>query len=148
MPLQERLMEDLKEALRQQDKRRVSTIRLLRAAIQNEEIARREPLEEGDLLNVVARQVRQRQESIAEFKRGNRPDLVEQEEAELAILRTYLPQQLTLEELSDLARRAIAEVAARGPQDKGKVMGRLMPQVKGKAEGALVNRVVTQLLGG
>lgn len=148
MPLQERLFEDLKDAMRQRDDLRRSTLRLIRAAIQNEEIAQRKPLDDGGVTDVLSRLARQHQESITEFRRGNRPDLVEREEAELAILRQYLPQQLTRQEIVDLARYIIGEVGAAGPTDLGKVMGRLMPQLRGKADGAQVRQVVAELLGG
>lgn len=148
MPLQERLFEDLKDAMRQRDDLRRSTLRLIRAAIQNEEIAQRKPLDDRGVTDVLSRLARQHQESIAEFQRGNRPDLVEREQAELGILRQYLPQQLTRQEIVELARRAIDEAGATGPTDLGKVMGRLMPQVRGRAEGAQVRQVVAELLGG
>ena len=92
--------------------------------------------DDDGIIGVISRQVRQRRESIYEFRKGNREDLVEREEAELAILLNYLPPQLTGEELAGLAQAVIGEVGARGPGDKGKVMGKLMPQVRGKAEGS------------
>ena len=147
MPLQERIVEDLKDAMRQRDDLRRSTLRLIRAAIQNEEIARRKSLDDAEVITILSRLVRQHQESITEFRRGNRPDLVEREEAELAFVRQYLPQQLTHQEVTELARQVIAEVGASGPTDLGKVMGRLMPQVRGRAEGAAVRQVVAELLG-
>ena len=147
MPLQERIVEDLRDAMRQRDDLRRSTLRLIRAAIQNEEIARRKSLDDAEVVNVLSRLVRQHQESITEFRRGNRPDLVEREEAELAFVRQYLPQQLTHQEVTELARQVIAEVGASGPTDLGKVMGRLMPQVRGRADGATVRQVVAELLG-
>ncbi len=147
MPLQERLLEDLRDAMRQRDDLRRSTLRLIRAAIQNEEIAHREPLDDAGIIDILSRLVRQHQESIAEFQRGNRPDLIEREEAELAIVREYLPQPLTGQELAELARRAIDEVGATGPAELGKVMGLLMPQVRGRAGGAEARQVVSELLG-
>ena len=90
--------------------------------------------------------MRQRRESISEFRKGNRDDLVQREESELAVLLEYLPQQLTPEEIADLARQAVSEVGARGPGDKGRVMGKLMPSVRGRADGSVVNEVVTGIL--
>jgi uncharacterized protein YqeY len=119
---------------------------MLRSAIEYEEVARGKELDDAGVLEMVARQVKQHNDSIEMFRRGNRPDLFEKEEAELAILKSYLPPQLSHNELVNLAKEAIAQVGAKGPQDKGKVMGRLMPQVKGKASGNDVNEVVTQLL--
>ena len=148
MSLRESLVEDLKDAMRQKDELRRSTLRLIRAAIQNEEISLRKSLDDAGVINILSQQARQRQESIAEFQRGNRPELVEREEAELAIIRHYMPQQLTRDEITELARQAIAEVGATEASDTGKVMGRLMPQLRGKAEGGEVSQVVTELLAG
>ena len=141
-------MHDLQEAMRQQDVLRRLTLRMLRAAIHNEEIAQGKPLDDTGVVAVISRQARQRQESIEAFRKGNRPDLVEQEEAELAVLRQYLPEPLPHEEIVELAGKVIQEVGATGPSDLGKVMGRLMPQVRGRAEGAQVSELVTELLKG
>lgn len=132
--------------MRQRDDLRRTTLRLIRAAIQNEEISLRKPLDDAGVISILARQVRQHQESVDEFRRGNRSDLVEREEAELVIIRQYLPQQLTRAEIIELARRAISEVGATGPGDLGKAMSRLMPQVRGRADGAQVSQVVNELL--
>ncbi|MBI3931249.1 MAG: GatB/YqeY domain-containing protein [Chloroflexi bacterium] len=129
------------------DKVRRSIIRLVLAGVQNAAIARQAPLEDSDILGIVAREVRQHQESIEAFKQGKRADLVAQEEAELVILQEYLPQQITRDEIIAEARRVIGEVGARGPGDKGKVMPRLIAQLKGKADGREINTVVTELLG-
>ena len=147
MGLKERLDDDLKRAIREQDALRRTALRSLRSEVHNEEIALQKPLDDDDgIIGVISRQVRQRRESISEFRKGNREDLVEREEADLAILLNYLPPQLTRGELAGLAEAVIGEVGAQGPGDKGKVMGKLMPQVRGKAEGSAVNEVVTGLL--
>lgn len=146
MPLQERLSEDLKDAMRKKDDLRRSTIRMIRSAIGYEEIDQHKTLDDAGVISVLAKLAKQHQESITEFKRGNRPDLVAKEEAEMAILRQYLPQQLTQEELAVLVRGAIAEVGAKSIQDMNKVMGKLMPQVRGKADGAAVSQAVRNLL--
>ncbi len=148
MSLQERLVEDIKDAMRQKDELRRTTLRMIRSAIQYEEIAKQEPLDDPGVVNILSRMVRQHQESITEFKRGNRPDMVEREEAELAIVRSYLPEQMSSDDIADLARKVIADVGAAGPGDMGKVMGQLMPQVRGKADGGEVSRVVNELLAG
>ncbi len=145
--LKQRLTDDVKQALRSGDKLRVSVIRLVMAAVQNAEIARRDTLADADILGIIAKEVRQRHESIEAFKLGNRGDLVAQEEAELAILQAYLPQQMTRDEIITEARRVIAEVGAQGPGDKGKVMPKLIAELKGKADGREINAVVTELLG-
>ena len=144
--LQQRLKEDLKQALRNGDKVRVSALRLALSSIHNTEIARGAPLGDDDVLGVMAKQVKQHRESIDAFSKGNRHDLVDKEKKELAILQEYLPQLMSREEIAAVARQVIEEVGARGPSDKGKVMSKLMAQVKGKAEGRDVNAVVSELL--
>ena len=147
MPLKDRLDEDLKSAIRAQDALRRNVLRSLRSEVHNEEIAQQKPLDDDDaIIGVISRQVRQRRESISEFRKGRRDDLVQREESELAVLLEYLPQQLTPEEIADLAREAVGEVGARGPGDKGRVMGKLMPLVRGRADGSVVNEVVTGIL--
>jgi uncharacterized protein YqeY len=145
-PLKQKLAADLKEAMRREDKARRSTIRLVLAAVNNAEIAKQASLTDGDVLGIMAKEVRQRHESIEAFKQGNRADLVAQEEAELAILNEYLPQQMTRDEIIKAAQEVIIEVGARGVADKGKVMHRLIAQLKGKADGREINAVVTELL--
>ena len=144
--LKERLNNDLKQAVRAGDKVRRSVIRLVLAAVQNAEIARQAALEDNDILGVIAKEVRQRQESIEAFKQGNRDDLVAQEKAEQAVLQEYLPRQMTRDEIVAEARRVIEEVGAQGPSDKGKVMSKLIAQLKGRADGREINAVVTELL--
>ena len=144
--LKQKLMEDLKQALKNQDKVRRSVIRLVMSAIKNAEIARQSDLTDPDILGVIAKEVKQRRESIEAFKQGSRQDLVAQEEAELAVLEEYLPRQMTRDEIIAEARRVIAEVGAQGPGDKGKVMPRLIPQLKGRADGREINEIVTELL--
>ena len=144
--LKEKLNSDLREAVRGGDKVRRSVIRLVFAAVQNSEIARQAALEESDILGIIAKEARQRQESVEAFKQGNRQDLVAQEEAELAILQEYLPQQMARDEIIAEARRVIEEVGAQGPGDKGKVMPKLISELKGKADGREINEVVTELL--
>ncbi len=147
MSLKERLMEDLKRAIREGDERRKATLRLVRAAIVNAEIERyRQELDDEGVLAIIAKEAKKRRESIAEFARGGRQDLVDREEAELQILLEYLPKQMTREEIVAMAQRVIEEVGATGPAQMGDVMRRLMPQVKGKADGRLVSQIVTRLL--
>jgi len=144
--LKQRFNDDLKQAMKAGDTVKRSTLRMLLAAIHNAEIAKQDKLEESDILGIVAKEVRQRQESIEAFKQGNRQDLADQEEAEMAILKEYLPEQMSREEVAAAAAKVIAEVGAQGPKDKGKVMSQLMPQLKGKADGREINAVVTELL--
>lgn len=144
--LKERLDEDLKKAIREQDPLRRTALRTIRSEVHNEEITLQKTLDDDGIIGVISRQVRQRRESIFEFRKGQREDLVQREEDDLAILLEYLPPQLTTEELAALVQGVLQEVGAKGPGDKGKVMGKLMPQVKGKTEGSAVNEVVTKLL--
>jgi len=146
LSLKETLLKDQMDAMRKGDRLKVSVLRLLRSAVEYEENARNSTLDDAGVHEIVSRQIRQRNESIEQFRKGNRPDLAEKEAAEAVILKTYLPPQLGREELAKMAQEVIVEVGATGPQDKGKVMGRLMPMVKGKAQGGDVNAVVTELL--
>jgi len=140
------LMDDLKAAMKGRDRSRQLVIQLVRAGIKNAEIAQQKTLDDAGVLGVIAKEAKQRRESIAAFKKGNRPDLVAKEEAELAILLEYLPQQISREEIIAVACQVIKEVGAQGPGDKGKVMQKLMPQLKGKAEGSAINEIVIGLL--
>jgi len=145
--LKQKLSDDLKQAMRNGDGVKRSVIRLVMAAIRNAEIAQRTVLDEDkDILGIIAKEVRQRRESIEAFKQGDRQDLVAEEEAELAILNEYLPQQMTREEILSAARQIIKEVGAQGLGDKGKVMPKLIAQLKGSADGREINAVVTELL--
>jgi len=144
--LKQKLMDDLKQAMKSGDEVKRSAIRLLMAAIKNAEIARQAGLEDADIFGIIAKEIRQRKESIEAFKQGNRQDLVAREEAELAILEKYLPQQVTREEIVEAARRIIEEVGAQGPGDKGKVIPKIIAQLKGRADGREINAVVTELL--
>jgi len=144
--LKQKLSDDLKQAMRSGDAVRRGTIRLLMAAINNAEIARQTKLEDGDIFGVINKEVRQRRESIEAFKQGNRQDLVDKEEAELAVLQEYLPQQMTRQEVIEVAKKVIVEVGADGPGDKGKVMPVLIAQLKGRADGREINEVVSKLL--
>jgi uncharacterized protein YqeY len=147
LALKQKLADDLKQAMRDGDKVKRSTIRLAMAAIKNAEIARQTVLEDGDILGVIAKEIRQRKESIEAFKQGNRQELVAIEEAEMAVLEQYLPRQMTRDEITAEARRVIEEVGAEGIRDKGKVMPPLIAKLKGKADGREINEVVTELLG-
>ena len=145
--LKEKLTIDLKQAMKSGDTVKRSTLRMLISAINNAEIAKKAPLEDNDVLGVIAKEVKQHQESIESFKKGNRPDLVAKEEEELAVLQEYLPEQMTHEAIVEEARKVIAAVGAQGPGDKGKVMQQLMLGLKGRADGKEINAVVTELLG-
>jgi hypothetical protein len=144
--LKEKLEADLWQSMKDRDNVRRSTLRLLLAAVKNAEIAKRGSLDNPDILGVVAKEIKQRNESIEAFKLGARPDLVAREEAELAILKEYLPRQLSRDEIIAEVRQVIEEAGAQGPRDKGKVMPIIMARLKGKADGREINEIVTGLL--
>jgi len=146
MALKDSIQEALKEALKRQKRVEVSTLRLLLSEIKNAEIAQQKPADDNKVLDVITKEVKRRRESIEAFKQGNRSDLVTQEEAELAVLMSYLPAQMSRAEIIVAEQRVIDAVGAREPSDKGKVMSQLMPQLKGKADGKEVSEIVSELL--
>jgi uncharacterized protein YqeY len=145
-PLQQKLTDDLKQAMKAGDTVKRSVIRLVMAAIKNAEIAKQKALEDADILGIIAKEIRQRKESIEAFKEGNRPELAANEEAEMAILEAYMPAQMSRDEIIAEARQVIKEVGAESIRDKGKVMPQLIAKLKGKADGREINEVVTELL--
>ncbi|MFC1866305.1 GatB/YqeY domain-containing protein [Chloroflexota bacterium] len=145
-PLKQKLTDDLRKAQKDRDVCRLSVIRMALAAVHNAEIAKRACLEETDVLGIVAKEAKQRKESIEAFKQGNRSELAAREEAELIILQEYLPEQISRDDIVTAARQVIQETGACSLKDKGKVMGKLVPHLKGKAEGQLINAVVSELL--
>ena len=147
MSLNERLAADLKDAMRQRDELRRSVLRMTLAALHNAEIAARgQPLDDAAELAVLTKEAKQRRESIEEFRKAGRPDRADQEEAELAILAGYLPEQAGRDEILSAARAVIAETGASGARDIGKVMPVLMERLRGRAEGREVSEVVRELL--
>lgn len=144
--LRDRIQEALKGALKQRQAVEVSTLRLLLSEIKYAEIAQQKPADDSKVLDVIAKEVKRRRESIEAFNKGNRGDLAAQEEAELAVLMSYLPKQMSREEVVAAARQAMDAVGVRGPGDKGKIMAQLMPQLKGKADGREVSEIVSELL--
>ena len=146
MSISERLAEDLKSAMREKDEVARGAIRLIRAAIQNAEIEKGRALDDAGELDVLARMAKQRRESIEAYRTHGREDLAAQEEAELAVVSRYLPAQMDEDEIRALAMQTMSELGASGPGDRGKVMGKLMPQLKGKADGAVAARIVGELL--
>lgn len=148
MDIRSRLEEDMKEALRQKDRDRLSAIRMLRAAIQNADIDAGRSLDDQEVMEVLARELKMRRESLAEFQRAGRTDQAAQLERQIQVVQEYLPEPLSEEEIAQLARRVMAEVGAAGPQDMGKVMGKIMPLVRGRADGNVVSRIVRGELTG
>jgi uncharacterized protein YqeY len=146
MTLLERLNDDMKTAMRAGDTLKRDVIRLIRAAVKNEEISKGKELDDTSVVEVMGRMTRQHRDSIDAYSEHNRGDLVAKEEAELAVVMQYMPEQLLREQIAELAKQAVHETGAQGPGDRGKVMGRLMPQLRGKADGNMVNAVVAELL--
>ncbi len=142
-----KISDDLKQAMKAGATVKRDTLRMLIASVNNAEIAKQSALIDADILGVVSKEIKQRQESIDAFKKGNRADLVAKEEAEMAVLQSYLPEQMSRDEIVVAAKEVIAAVGATGMGDKGKVMQQLMPKLKGRADGKEINEVVTELLG-
>ena len=148
MSLRETIEQAARDSLRAGDSLRTSTLRMILAAAHNRQIELRRPLDDTEMVDVVARQVKQRRESIEQFRAAGRVELAEREESELAILTEFMPQQLTPDDLERLARDAIVAGGASGPADMGRVMSVLTPQTRGRAEGRQVADVVRRLLAG
>lgn len=146
MAIKDQMREDLADAMREGDPQKRNTLRLLLAAIKQAEVDGQKLLDDAGVLDVLNKQAKQRRESIEEYSKVGRSDLAFQEQAELDIIETYLPQQMSRAQIEELAQETISQVGATDPKDMGKVMGRLMPQVKGRADGRLVNEVVRELL--
>ncbi|MGN8832144.1 GatB/YqeY domain-containing protein [Selenomonas montiformis] len=146
MSLKEQLTNDMKEAMKAHDKDRLAVIRMVRGAVRQQEIDGKKELGDEDVLAVISKEVKMRRDSIEEFRKGGREDLVEKTEAEIAVLMPYLPAQLSEEEIRGLVQAAVAQTGAASPKDMGKVMGVLMPKVKGRADGKTVNAIVRSML--
>lgn len=164
MTLKEKISDDLKKALKEKAELEISTLRMLRAAvlnkekekraklvkeknkIQEEELEKESQLTDEEVIEVISSEIKKRKEAIFEFQKGEREDLVRKEKEEMEVLKKYLPEQLSEEEIKRLTKEVIEKIGAVGPQDIGKVIGELMPQVKGRAEGSLVSKIVKELL--
>ncbi len=146
MSIRERLEADITAAMRSRNQTRLDALRFLKSAINRVEIDQRATLDDAGITDVIVRQVKDRRDSIRIFEQGNRQDLVAKESADLVVLEEYLPPQLSDAELTQLVQDVISQVGAETIRDKGKVMGRLMPQVQGKADGTQVNAIVTRFL--
>lgn len=146
MSLLERLNNDMKQAMKNKEKDKLSVIRMLKAALQNEELKLRHELTDEDELTVLSRELKQRKDSLEEFANADRKDLVDKVRIEIGFVEEYMPKQLSAEEISEIVKQTIEEVNATSKADMGRVMGALMPRVKGKADGSLVNKLVQQQL--
>ncbi len=147
MGLRELIPEDLKNALRNKNTFELSVLRMLQAALVNKEIdKRKEALTDEDVISVVGTEIKKRRDAAREFENVNRPDAADQEKAEIEILMKYMPQQMSEDEIRDAVKKAVEDTQAESMQDIGKVMKVLMPQVKGKADGSIVNKIVKEAL--
>jgi uncharacterized protein YqeY len=147
MGLRENIDADVKDALKSGAKEKVSTLRMLNAALKNKQIDKRRELTEDEVVETVRSMIKQRKDSIEQFTKGGRQDLVDRETAEIAVLEGYLPQQLSRQEVEALVRDAIAQTGAHGAKDMGKVMKTLIPMIGGRADGKLVSELVKHALG-
>ena len=146
MSLNDRLSEDMKQAMKNKDKLKLSVIRMVRSAIKNAEIESKSTLSDDEVITVLNRELKQRRDSLQEFKNAGREDLVEGLLSEIEILQQYLPEQLTEQELKDIIQSVINEVGATSKKDMGKVMGALIPKINGRADGKLASQLVQQYL--
>ena len=145
MSLKEQIDTDLIEAMKAHNEETLSVLRMLKTAIKNLEIQKKADLEEADVLQVIGLQIKSRRDSVDLYTKGNRPELAQKESAEIKILEKYLPDQMGEPEVHEIVKKAMAETGASSPQDMGRVMGKIMPELKGKADGADVKVVVDSL---
>jgi len=148
MSLKEQLTEDMKTAMKakEEGKQRLSVIRMVRSALRQVEIDGKKELDDNGVIDIISKEVKMRKDSIEEFKKGDREDLVAQVEAEIVVLMSYLPVQLSEDELRSLVKEAVTTSGASSQKEMGKVMALLMPKVKGRADGKLVNTIVREML--
>lgn len=142
----EKIDSDLKTAMKEKNEIKLGTLRMLKAAIKNKEIDKKQALSEPEILEIIQKQVKQRRESIAEFQKANRQDLLSKETAEIAVLEQYLPKQLTEAELKVMVQKAIQATGAKAKTDIGRIMKEVMPQIAGRADGKQVNQIISTLL--
>ncbi|GGF78315.1 aspartyl-tRNA amidotransferase subunit B [Paenibacillus albidus] len=146
MNLSERLNEDMKQAMKSKDKFRLSTIRMVRSTIKYLEIDLKRTLDDNEVLDILSREIKQRKDALQEFESAGRDELAASTKAEIEIIIKYLPEQLSEEEIKVIVQQTIQETGASSKSEMGKVMSALMPKVKGRADGKLVNQAVLQFL--
>ncbi len=146
MSLKEQLQHDLQDAMRARDEQRKLALRMALTAVQLAEVEQRSDLDDAAIAEVIRKEVRRREDALEMVRQSGRADMIAEDEAQIAILRSYLPQLLTAEELTAIAREIIAKAQAASPADMGKVMKLLMPRVQGKADGRMVSQIVRDLL--
>ena len=146
MPLKEKLMEDLKQSMKSKNKVKKDTVTMVRAAIKQREVDERIELSDTEIVDIIAKQVKQKKDSISDFEKGNRQDLVDLTKEEIKILLEYLPPQLSDEAIDSIVKEAIEKTGAQSKKDMGKLMAFIMPKVKGKADGKHVNEIVAKYI--
>ncbi|HNZ82117.1 MAG TPA: GatB/YqeY domain-containing protein [Sedimentibacter sp.] len=146
MPLKEKLMEDLKQSMKSKDKVKKDTVTMVRAAIKQREVDERIELSDTEIVDIIAKQIKQKKDSIPDFEKGSRQDLVDLTNEEIKILLEYLPPQLSDEDLESIVKEAIEATGAQSKKDMGKLMAFIMPKVKGKADGKHVNEIVAKYI--
>lgn len=144
--MRERILNDLKEAMKAQDKERLTVIRMVKGAIQMEELNVKHELTDDEVISIIAKQIKTRKESIVEFEKGNRTDLIEKTESEIKILEDYMPEQLSMEEVNEIIDKVFDEVKPESVKDMGKLMGKLTPLLKGKTDMGLVSSIIKERL--
>lgn len=144
--LKEKIEHDLIESMKAHAEEKLSVLRMLKSAVKNVEIAKQKELEEADILQILQSQIKSRRDSIELYTKGGRPELAEKEESEIKILSEYLPEQLSEDEIKTIVAKAVTELGATSMQDMGKVMGKIMPEVRGKADSSLVSQIVKDSL--
>ena len=144
--MREKILNDLKEAMKNQEKTKLSVIRMVKGAMQMEELNLKRPLTDEEVVMVISKQIKTRKESIVEFEKGNRQDLIDQTNAEIEILNTYMPEQLSEEEVLKIIEEAFNEVNPTAPSDMGKIMGLVSPKLRGKADMSFVSKTIKEKL--
>ena len=144
--MREKILNDLKEAMKNQEKTKLAVIRMVKGAMQMEELNLKRPLTDEEVVMVISKQIKTRKESIVEFEKGNRQDLIDQTNAEIEILNTYMPEQLSEEEVLKIIEEAFNEVNPTAPSDMGKIMGLVSPKLRGKADMSFVSKTIKEKL--
>ena len=144
--MREKILEDLKQAMKEQNKEVLTVIRMVKGAMQMEEIKVKHPLNDEEVITILSREIKTRKESISEFEKGGRSDLSQKTQSEIDILQTYMPKQLSEEEINQIIEEAFKKINPVVPSDMGKIMGVLTPKLKGKADMSLVSKKVKEKL--
>ena len=144
--MRNKILEDLKSAMKSQDKEKLSVIRMIKAAVQMDELNKKHELSDEEVIAIIAKQIKSRKEAILEFEKANRSDLVEQNQKEIEILNTYMPEQLSEEEIIKVIDEAFAKINPTSERDMGKIIGSVSPILKGKADMGLVSKIVKEKL--